>query len=308
MGLAWYPRLAFFPAGHSIRAAGSMYASFATRHLSTDPGLERAIAMRLTSVVCVCLTTVLWLPASAAAQRRFQAIGESYSVEILAGGWFPPPNPVLSRDAPNATGSDINFVTDLGVTSERFAMWRFTLRTAARQKARIERLPLSYDAEAAPTRTLTFDGTQFAAGLPTTSALDWTAWRFGYEYDVVAHERGYLGFIGELKYSNVSSRLQNAAGAAGSDIKVVIPGVGVVGRVYLVSFIALGAEITGSSLGSDGSNQRKYLDYDVSGVINFSEGFGLQGGTRSMFVRYRVDADAGEIEVREKYFAAVVRF
>ncbi len=264
--------------------------------------------MRPTVWAGVCLASLLSFCAPEHAQAQFRSVGERYVVEILGGEWFPPPNPVIVRDAPSVPGTEINFAVDLGVTSRRFSMWRLGVRLAQRQKARVEWLPIRYSAETVTQRSLIYDGITFAAGLPTVSELEWLAWRFGYEYDLIAHERGFVGIIAEVKYAEVKSRIANAEAVAGTRTRVAIPGVGAIGRVYLVRFIAITGEVSGINLGGSGADRRRYLDYDVSGTINFNDSFGLQGGTRSMDMRYRLGRDAGSIEVREKYFAAVVRF
>ena len=71
-------------------------------------------------------------------------------------------------------------------------------------------------------RSIVFNGNVYSVGLPVQGEFKWDAWRFGYEYDFIYRDRGFLGVIAEAKYTHVSAELdvaghQRVRGSQGAD-------------------------------------------------------------------------------------------
>ena len=75
---------------------------------------------------------------------------------------------------------------------------------------------------------------RYRVGLPVNSTLDWKAYRFGYEYDFVRTNRGFVGFILEVEvhrrpgHARQPTPLVEFARARGP-----IPAIGGIARVYV---------------------------------------------------------------------------
>jgi len=257
----------------------------------------------------------LLLPNAAEAQygRRTlaePATGEDYHVEIAGGFWNPTPQVLISSESLGIPGSDIDFVSDLGIEKKRFRELRLVLRPARKHKFRINYIPISYTAQSVLTRNIVFNGIQYRVGLPVTSALTWRAWRFGYEYDFIYRDRGFVGFIVEAKYTDVEARLNSLIGEEFARARAPIPALGGIGRAYVAPNISVTGELTGFKLPNsiDENYAGRYLDFDLYGTVNFSDHVGVQLGYRSFDVMYRVDEDFGDFVLKGVYFTGVVRF
>jgi hypothetical protein len=238
-----------------------------------------------------------------------RATGEKYRIELSGGYWNPAPDIVISSEQLGIVGSDIDFVQDLGIAQTRFRDFRLILRPAEKHKFRIQHTPVHYTAEHTLQRDIIFNGIAYRVGLPVNSNLQWRAWRFGYEYDFVYRNRGFLGLILEAKYTDVEVSLDSVIGAEYARARAPIPAIGGIGRVYVVPNISLSFEMTGFKLPEsiDENTRGRYVDYDAYGTVNFTDRFGVQAGYRSLDVMYRIDRDAGDLRLSGLYFG-VVRF
>ena len=262
------------------------------------------------TLACASIVALLSVARPADAQfarPRDPAIGEAYSTELLGGLWKPTPTIVVSSDAPGMVGTDINAVSDLGVTQKRHRELRLVLRPAWQHKVRIQYLPMEYRADTVLNRTVVFGGVTYDVGSPVTSTVKWRAWRFGYEYDVIYRDRGFVGVIAEVKYTDIEMQLEGPVGVTAARTRTPIPAIGGIGRVYPALNISLTLELTGFKLPNT-LYQTKYIDLDVYGTVNFSDGLGIQTGYRSLDLAYRFDEDAGSLTLEGWYVAGVVRF
>jgi hypothetical protein len=273
--------------------------------LSSRPFLGFCLVFLLASAVPASAQYQTYQPSS-------RATGENWHVEFGVGAWQPPPDIVVSSAVFAIIGSEINAQTDLGMEKGWMAGFEATLRPAKKHKFRIGYLPISYSAESVLTRTLIFNGQAFQVGLPINSTLDWKAFRFGYEYDFIYRDRGFLGVILEGKYSNVEVTLKNPLTTEWVKVAAPLPAVGLIGRGYVASNISITGEFTAFKLptssgilkGYDGS----WYDFDFYGTLNFTDHFGARGGYRSITVAYRKDTDRGDMTLRGPYFMGMVRF
>lgn len=264
--------------------------------------------------VAGCLATVLAFASPAAAQFFGQPsdlpIGENYHVEVLGGMWSPSPNISISSDAFGIAGTAINFASDLGIARERFGEVRLRLRPGRKHRFRIDYVPIRYSAQTVVERRLVFRGIAYDVGVPVSSTISWTAWRLGYEYDIVHRSRGYFGIILEAKYTDVEASLDATFGREFARVRGPIPAIGAIVRVYPLRVLAVTAEVSGVTLPRDllGSYSGEYVDIDVSGTLNFTEQLGAQFGYRSLDFSASSDEDAANLKLDGFYMGALLRF
>jgi hypothetical protein len=122
----------------------------------------------------------------------------------------------LSNTALDLTGTTINLKNDLGAQDQRFPGFDLILRPSVKHKFRVQLVPVHYAPTATPRSPLNFGGQTFPAGVPISSKVHWRAWRFGYEYDAVVAPRGFLGFLLDVKYTDVDASLTSAVGGTRS--------------------------------------------------------------------------------------------
>ena len=240
------------------------------------------------------------------------ATGETYHFEFSGGAWKPTITAIISSESLGIPGTDINFVDDLGIVDETFKDMRAVLRLARKHKLRASYVPIEYVAESTLKRTIIFNGIRYDIGLPVNSKLDFKAWRFGYEYDFIYRDRGFIGFILEAEYTDVTASLDSPLSREFVSAKVPVPAVGLIARGYVFANVALTGELTGMKLPGNieslDNNTGEYWDLDLYGTLNFTDNVGVQGGYRRLSVEYRIDRDFGDLKLSGYYVNGVVRF
>jgi hypothetical protein len=201
-------------------------------------------------------------------------------------------------------------VTDLGIEKKRHTQLRVVLRPGVKHKFRFEYIPLKYSAEGAIRRSLVFNGIRFPVELPVATDLNWKAYRFGYEWDFVYMDRGFVGLLLDLKYTDVEATLSNVLDTEFVRARAPIPAVGIVGRGYVMPNVSITGEFSFFKLPDsiDEDYGGNFYDFDLYGTVNFSDHFGVQGGYRSFDVFYRVESDEGQLTMKGLYFGGVARF
>ena len=191
---------------------------------------------------------LLLLAGTAAAQysvpKSDPATGEKYNVEVAFGLWNPTPEIVFSSEQFGITGSEINLSNDLDILQKTFRDFRVVLRPARKHKFRIEYIPIKYEVDTVLARTIIFNGNIYSIGLPVQGEFKWDAWRFGYEYDFIYRDRGFVGVIAEAKYTHVSAEINAPNISEFSEAKAPIPALGLIGRGYLMPNLAVTGEFT----------------------------------------------------------------
>jgi hypothetical protein len=272
-------------------------------------------AIRLYAIVAAALVLTL-RPSPAGAQYRPRtvsggAVGENYHVELGAGLWDSSADMSLSNTALDLTGTTINLKNDLGAQDQRFPGFDLILRPSVKHKFRVQLVPVHYAPTATPRSPLNFGGQTFPAGVPISSKVHWRAWRFGYEYDAVVAPRGFLGFILDVKYTDVDASLTSAVGGTRSaSSRAPVPAIGGILRVYPMSHLGLTGEISGFKWpgGWIWSGSGDYLDFDAYATLNIVNAFGVEFGYRSFDVNYTVTNNSGSFKLKGPYYGAVLRF
>ena len=243
-----------------------------------------------------------------------RATGESYHVEVSGDFWTPTPNIAITSEALGILGSRIDFVQDLGIEKARFKQLKVVLRPTTKHKFRFEYTPIDYTAQSTVMRTFVFNGQRFTLGLPVTTELKWKAYRFGYEWDFVYVDRGFVGVLLEAKYTNINASLSAPLIGVSefAEAKAPIPAIGVIGRGYVVPNISITGEFSFFKLPDATADPEKYggkyYDFDLYGTVNFNDHLGAQLGYRSLDVFYKVKLDRGTMTLKGPYFGGVVRF
>jgi hypothetical protein len=277
--------------------------------------LDRRV-IRLYAAIIVALVGLF---APAAAHAQFQprpvsdpATGEQFHIEGAIGLWFPGTEMQISSSALAIVGSKIDFKTDLGLEDQTFPELHLVAK-GGKHKFRLQYIPLDYEQEAVLRRTIVFNGQRYDVGLPVNSRLDWKAWRVGYEYDFITRDRGFGGFIMDVKYTDVNASLASPIRSDFVHAQAPIPTIGGIFRVYPVPNIAITGEITGFTLGwapdsIRGDTNGHYADIDFYGTLNFTNNVGVQGGYRRFDVGYELKNDTGAFTVKGIYLNFVARY
>ena len=107
----------------------------------------------------------------------------------------------------------------------------------------------STTAEKTVATSFVFNGQRYTVGLPVTSELTWKAYRFGYEWDFVYRDRGFVGLLLETKYTDISATLTatllGVSQTEFTEARGPIPAIGVIGRGYIVPNISITGEFSG---------------------------------------------------------------
>jgi hypothetical protein len=264
-------------------------------------------------VKAVVIGVLVGLPSLASAQFRppgSPAVGEDYHVEASISWWDPEPDLVINSESLGIAGTDVDLVNDLGIEQKRIPEFRIVLRPARKHKFRIHYLPVKYEADATVRREFVFNGQRYQVGLPVQTEADLTTWRIGYEYDFVSRSRGFVGFLLDLKYTDVRVDLRSPIGEEFTSQPAPIPTLGLIGRGYVAPNFSITGEFGYLRVPDNFSEDfgGRYLDFDFYGTVNFTNNVGAQLGYRSIDVFYEDLPDSGTLKLRGWYFAGVVRF
>ena len=244
---------------------------------------------------------------------RGTSIGEDYALELTGGLWDPKPTIVASSEQFGIIGSNIDFTDDLGMLRKLHTEVRLTFKASRRHKLRFYWLPIQYNQSTVLQRPLVFQGISFDAWIPVSSFIKWDTWRFGYEFDIVARERGYFGLILEGKYTAIENALDSALDHEFVRARAPIPTIGAIARIYVTRFTPITAEFTVFQLPDDlipgiPGYLAKYVDFDIYGTLNVSKHVGANLGYRSIDLSYLIARDSGELKLNGVYFSGVFRF
>jgi hypothetical protein len=275
--------------------------------------------MRNRSATCLYAVAMASLlltarPASAQFMSRSltdPAVGEKYFIEAAAGFWAPSAAMKISSEGFEVVGTVIDFKRDLGLVDHKFKELHATLRPSKKQKLRFQYIPIRYQQEAIVNRDLVFNGQLYRLGLPVNSLADWKAYRFAYEYDAFYRSRGFIGFVFDLKYTDVKAELASPViPREFAHAAAPIPSIGGIGRYYLLPNISVTGELTGVKIPDSISKDYKahYVDFDLYGTVNVTNNIGGQVGYRSFDVAYRFKKDTGSFVLKGLYFGIVARY
>lgn len=250
--------------------------------------------------VLLPLTILLVCAANARAQDHVAELGVMF--------WKPSPELTLSSGTLDAAGVGlVDFVHEFGIEEKYFRELRAAI--GRRHKFRTSFVTFDYEAETIITRTIVFQGRTLNIGAPATADIKWKFWKFGYEWDFVSGQGGFVGVVADLKYQRVEASIDSPVltSAATTDTTAPVPTFGVIGRGHLGRAASVTAEFTALSFNREDFDAKTY-DFEVYGTVNAGRNFGVQAGYRSVIVDYLIDDDTGDLKMKGPFFGAVVRF
>ena len=260
------------------------------------------------------LAVVLLLPWSAraqeAARRADPDANGTYRIEALVGYWSPRADVTVSSDATGVPGTKIDWRRDLGLTSQGFPELQLSWRPALRHTFRAQYIPIRFESSAAPPRDLVFNGVRYQAGLSATASLDWTTYRFGYDYAFVVRPRVRAGFIAEVKHTIVRAAVQNAGADEVSRQAMPVPALGGVVRLFPSPRLSLAGEFTFFAVPDrpDGHYGGHVGDVDVSALWTVTRHLGAQAGFREIDIHHLGEWNTAMFTLKGVYLAALVRY
>jgi hypothetical protein len=245
-----------------------------------------------------------------------RAPGEQFHVEVSLRFWNPAPELQLSTGSLTSLGvGAVDFVQEFGLTKERFREFQITSKPGRKHKVHYSSIPIKYTAETVVSRDLRFGGLTLPVSVPASATFDWRLKKYGYEWDFVAADRGYLGLLTEVKDNKLNASV--AAGPFGSDaldVHVWVPTIGLTARGYPHRVLSVtgsfGLEVTRfkgfDRLKSDWDG--KYVDFDFYGTMNFGRNVAAHAGYRSILVDYASSSDTANLRLKGLYFGGNLRF
>ena len=276
--------------------------------------------------ICVRAVVLVLLLSGNRAEAQFSvpdpAPAEHFTLELGLAFWTPTPELLVQTGALAQLGeSEVDLVREFAIENQRFRDFAVTLKAGRKHKIRFNYLKMEYDEAAVLQRSFTFGGQTFPVSVPATTLLTWDLWRFGYEWDFVAMDRGLLGIIVDLKYNRIDAELAaEGIGATVTEATAPVPTLGFIARVYPHRAFSITTEFTGfsvpgfigdrisDSLGDDDDFEAKLYEFDVYGTLNFGRHLGVQGGYRRLSAEYLVDDDAGDLTLKGWYWGGLLRF
>ena len=275
--------------------------------------------MRIRLLAAILFSATMAARAEAQFRPADPAPAEIFHVELGLMFWKPTPGIEIQTGGLAAAGiPPIDFAREFDLADERVIDFRSVVKAGRKHKFRVSHVAFDYNAQTTIERTLSFGGVTFPVAVPVTAHLDWDLWRFGYEWDFVAGDRGLLGMITELKRNHLTADLSATGfGTQATDVTAPIVTLGVLVRVYPHRSFAVTAEYTGfkvfglvrtvtDRIADD--LEARASDFDIYGTINFGSYVGAQFGYRSVSTEYSVDEDEGDLKMKGLYFGGLVRF
>lgn len=270
---------------------------------------------RLTFAFVVTGCVSLASPAFAQYQVRMAsepATGEKYTFELSGFLWQPDQDINVSSSSLGIVGSIINAADDLGVADTDFRAFRSVLRFARKHKIRFDYEPIKYEASVVLKKDLVFNGITYPINITLDSELKWHTYQFGYEWDFLYMDRGFLGLWFGAKYTDVKVELNSPFAAEYTEVKGPIPFIGGTGRIYVLSNVSISGQLSYFNLPEGIPGLDEYdgtlWDFDVYATLNFVNNFGVLGGYRGVNVDLLAEQDSADLEIKGWYIGAVVRF
>lgn len=263
----------------------------------------------------VWMLALIGTPRVASAQFTLPSEGsppaEDYHIEGSGSIWLTNLAAVMSSEVLGIAGDDIDLVRDLGIDEgQNLNEFRLVLRAARKHKFKLRYSPLSQSASTTLTREFVFNGLRYPGGTEVATDFTWQTLRFGYEWDFVRRDWGYVGFMLDGVYINSKLDLSSSIGANEfNHTRGVVPAFGFTGRGYPASFLSITGEISFFNLPENGGYAATHVDLDFYATINFARWVGAQLGYHHFDITYTLeDDDTGDVKLNGLYVAGVLRY
>lgn len=281
-----------------------------------QPGRGPADNAAMTTRLAVLFLFVLLTASRADAQFSAEpGAGEQYHVEVTLRLWTPTPELSLATDGLNAAGvGPVDFVQEFGIEKRRFHEYALTSK-AGKHKMHYSSIHMSYARDAVIARTLQFGGLTVPVSAPASADIDWRLRRYGYEWDFLSADRGYLGLIANVKNNKLTASVSAVPyGTESTDVNVWVPTIGLGARGYAGRLFSVTGEFGVEVTRFKGFERLKtdwdghYVDFDIYGTVNLGRNVAVQGGYRSIRVDYTSEGDEANLRMKGLYWGGNLRF
>jgi len=163
---------------------------------------------------------------------------DAYTVRFEGYWLYPSPSGTLQGAA---GGGLIDLQKDLAFNSYSTGIGRLDWKFTRKNHLYFQGIRFKSSKQTTLSRTITFQGQTFSAGLVTQSSLDSPLYMIGYQYDIIRRRRGNLGIGPRIQVFDTHASISAAAQVTGTGQAVSasasmlapIPVVGPQGRFYL---------------------------------------------------------------------------
>ena len=236
---------------------------------------------------------------------------ENYHVELGVMFWKPTPELTLTSGG-NPT---VDFVEQFKFSDEQFREFRATLKPGRKHKLLFSYIAMEYDKDAVISG-FSYNGTTFPANINATADIKWDILQGGYEWDFLSKPQGFLGVVGQLKYSKVTADVSASSQVQGQAVTLStsteqtapVPTIGAAGRGYIGKYASIGGTFTFFKYDNEKDFHAKFYDYDFYGAAHFGKHLGAQVGYRTLDIDFLVDNGTGTMKPKGPYFGGFLRF
>jgi hypothetical protein len=237
------------------------------------------------------------------------AVGEKYYIQVNGGFWNPSVHGEIASSQFGRAGTLISFENDFKFQQKRFTEFGIELRATRRNKFYAQYTPISYSSDTTFTRPIEFNAQKFDINLPIQASYDWKVWRVGYEIDVVALPRGFVGLLFEARMTDFGASVKSPGTAEFTRAKGPLPAIGIIGRAYPLKNASITAQISGLKLPDVSPDyQGSYADVNIYGTYNINRYAGVQAGWKRVTTNVVIEEDSGNTAFKGIWFGAVIRY
>ena len=203
--------------------------------------------------------------------------------------------------------TSIDFASDLGIAKEQFGELRIRLRPARKHRFRIDYVPIQLlgpeggrAPAGLPRHRVRHRGTSHVGrspGRPGGSATSTTSCTAAADTSGSSSRRRYTDVEASLDAAGFGREFIRARGTDSGDRRACC------GSIRLRA-LAVTGEVSYFRLPSDllENFTGEYVDYDISGTLNFTEQIGAQVGYRSLNLNVTSDEDVADLKLEGPYF------
>jgi hypothetical protein len=225
---------------------------------------------------------------------------EIYRLEIEYRRW----RPALVSDL-EVGGGPVYPASDLGLGQRRVTEYRGGLRLHRSVRVRGSYIaPFSYLGQESLGRDISFGGASLPAGTVADTSIEVQHLRTGAEIDLLTSRDGLLGVV--VDYSRWEARPVIASSLArgqSDPLRVALPTVGLLGKIYLHPRLSLSAEASGMRRATRGV----ITEFEALARVNLSPRIGVATGYRNLYARVASGGDRGAFRLRGWFFSLALR-
>jgi len=171
----------------------------------------RCSPRRILAAVILLLICTPWLRAA-----DDDADLDAYKIRLTGLWWFSYPTGSFQAQGTNSVAGSFDLNRDFGFRSYSTFSGKVDWRFKRKHHLLVGIFPLSSSRTATLSRTFTFQGQTFDAGLQTSMNLDTSAYAPGYQYDIIRRNRIVISIPVQVFLGNISAKLTAAGTLNGS--------------------------------------------------------------------------------------------